>query len=132
MSETDLSRAITKALTQLGHIVVRVHSGKVRAVAPGAKWPQRAKGLHWLQLADKGTPDRVVLSPNGLTTWLEVKTPKGRLSPEQVRWHERAKKGGHRVAVVRSVTEALQAVSLDPRYFEVDRSEMGPIGHVPR
>lgn len=107
MSETDLSRAITKALTQLGHVVVRVHSGKVRVAIPG-----RVMSTHWMQLADKGTPDRVVLSPGGITTWLEVKTPKGRLSPEQVRWHERAKKMGHRVAVVRSVAEALAAVSV--------------------
>lgn len=108
MSETDLSRAITKALTQLGHVVIRVQSGKVFV------GNQYSSSGHWVQLADKGTPDRVVLSHGGITTWLEVKTPKGRLSPEQVRWHERAKKGGHRVAVVRSVAEALQAVKGPP------------------
>lgn len=63
-----------------------------------------------MQLAEEGTPDHVVSSPNGLTTWLETKTPIGKLNDAQKTWHERAKRNGHRVAVVRTPAEALAAV----------------------
>lgn len=99
MSETDLYDPIKKTLERFGHIVTRVHSGKVK-VRGG-----------WMQLADPGTPDHHVMSPGGLSTWLETKTPTGSLSHAQKAWHERAKKEGHRVAVVRSPREALEAVA---------------------
>ena len=98
MSETDLYDPIKKTLEHLGHIVTRIHSGKVK-VRGG-----------WMQLADPGTPDHHVMSPNGVSTWLETKTPIGKLNEAQVAWHERAKKLGHRVMVVRSPEEALAAV----------------------
>lgn len=99
MSETDRYSPIKAALELAGHIVTRVHSGKVKV-----------KG-GWMQLADEGTPDFHVASPGGRSTWLEVKDDKGFLSEAQERWHERAKKEGHRVAVVRSPREALAAVA---------------------
>lgn len=101
MSETQLQASIVDSLEKMGYLVIRVQSGKVR-VRGG-----------WMQLAPEGTPDLCVLSSH--TTWLETKTLTGRLRPAQVAWHERAKKGGHRVAVVRSVAEALTAVSTDER-----------------
>ena len=66
-----------------------------------------------MQLAEEGTPDLVVRSPGGITTWLETKDEDGKLRPAQKAWHERAKKGGHRVAVVRSVNDAVTVVGLD-------------------
>lgn len=102
MSETDLSRAIHQTLKGFGYIVVRVQSGKVRMLA--------GKREYWVQLAEKGCPDRVVLGPGGVTTWLEIKTPNGKLNPDQRAWHARAAEKGHRVATVRSVMEALMAV----------------------
>jgi len=81
----------------MGHIVTRVHSGKVK-VRGG-----------WMQLAEEGTPDFHVGLSGGGSMWLEVKDDDGELSHAQKRWHERAKKGGHRVYVVRSVAEALEA-----------------------
>ena len=99
MKETDISRAIVKMLSSLGHLVVRVQSGKV----------QTSSGS-WMQMAEKGCPDLICLSSGGVTTWLEVKTPIGSLNADQKAWHERAKRNGHRVAVVRSPAEALAAV----------------------
>lgn len=43
--------------------------------------------------------------------WLEVKTPTGRLRPEQVQWHEAARSRGRHAYVVRSVEDALRAVA---------------------
>lgn len=98
MSETDIGRAIRKTLERIGCIVTRVHSGKVKV-----------KG-GWMQLADEGTPDHHVMCPGGLSMWLETKTAVGNLSPAQKRWHERARKNGYTVKVVRSPQEALEAV----------------------
>jgi len=96
-SETGLSRAIRRALERLGHWVIRTQSrGRTgpRSVATG----------------EPGLPDLMVLLRGGHVAFLEVKRPTGRLSPEQVAWHERARAMGIRVAVVRSVPEAVDAV----------------------
>lgn len=106
MSETGLSKAITDALESLGHVVIRVHSGTVRVLPPSGRGSP-----YWMKLAPKGTPDRVVLSPNGRTTWLEVKTEEGSVSDVQERWHRKATRAGHRVFVVRSLSEAIEAVN---------------------
>jgi hypothetical protein len=98
MSETKLSASIASALTGLGYPVVRVQSGTVRA------------GGHYIHMADRGTPDRIVLLRGGKVLWLEVKTPSGMLSADQVVWHCRAAKLGHHVRVVRNVSEAIEAV----------------------
>lgn len=98
MSETDLYDPIKKTLERIGCIVTRVHSGKVKV-----------KG-GWMQLADEGTPDHHVMCPDGSSVWLETKTEEGKLSPAQRRWHERAKRNGHKVAVVRDPRQALAAV----------------------
>jgi hypothetical protein len=42
--------------------------------------------------------------------WLEVKTPSGILSADQVAWHARAAERGHAVRVVKSVSDAIAAV----------------------
>jgi hypothetical protein len=102
VSETDLSRAITKTLRALGYIVIRIQSGKLRIGMPGRE--------RWVELAEKGCPDRVVLGPAGTVTWLEVKTASGRLTREQKAWHARAQGLGHRVRTVRSIEQALAAV----------------------
>lgn len=58
-----------------------------------------------------GSPDLVgCLFPSGRLFALEVKTPTGRVSPDQKLWHGAARKLGAFVAVVRSVDEALAAL----------------------
>lgn len=93
-SETEISAALAARWEARGGIVIRVQSGKV---------PVRGG---WMQLADKGTPDQLVLAPHGLAFWAETKTPTGRLSDEQARWHMRAKRLGHFVFVVRDEAAA--------------------------
>jgi len=94
MSETDLSRSIRLALTTLGIWVIRVQAGIHRV---------RGGTLH---CAEPGTPD---LCLPGLG-WLEVKAQGGALEASQVAWHQRATREGVNVAVVRSVSEAVQVV----------------------
>ena len=94
VSETKISRAIQRALKQLGIWVIRVQAGTHRV---------RGGMLH---CAEPGTPD---LHLPGLG-WLEVKTKAGEPSPFQLAWHDRAAQNHVRVAVVRSVSEAVSTV----------------------
>ena len=98
MSETKLSRAIQDALAKLGVWCIRIQTGKVQLLHGG-----------WMQLAEEGTPD---LCLPALGSWLEVKTGGGKLKKTQVAWHSKAAKYGVRVAVVRSVGEALAIVGV--------------------
>lgn len=98
MTETKLSAAIASSLKKLGYPVVRIQSGVVRV------------GPHFVHMADRGTPDRIVMLRGGRVLWLEVKTPSGLLSADQVAWHARAAERGHVVRIVKSVTDAIEAV----------------------
>lgn len=98
-SEADLLRAVTSALTLAGHHVLRLQSGKV-PVKRG-----------FMQLCPLGTPDLAVLSRAGRTTFLELKRDAAsKPTAEQLRWHAMAVGLGHRVAVVRTVQEAVDAI----------------------
>lgn len=52
-----------------------------------------------------GFPDIIMALPGGRTIYLELKAPKGSLSPAQHLVHARLRDIGHRVHVVRSVEE---------------------------
>jgi hypothetical protein len=101
VKETALSKSIRKALAALGCWTIRIQSGVIPALYNGKK--------RFIHCAEPGTPDVLVLGPLG---FLEIKTAKGKLSADQKRWHDRAAKLGVRVAVVRSVKEAVEVVSL--------------------
>lgn len=69
---------------------------------------------------DAGTKQKYGLCPgsadlvgccDGRFIGLEIKSERGRSSPEQVRWAELIRSKGGFVAVVRSVDEAIQAVA---------------------
>lgn len=101
MSESDLQAAVCEALRRIG---CRVHENRV--VRKG----QRATG------AGKGSPDLLVSIPGARPrwvemVWMELKTDEGRVSQAQKDWHAQATLVGERVAVVRSVTEALAVVN---------------------
>lgn len=92
--ETIRQRTITQALRSVGRIVLRTHSGKVRV-----------KG-GWMQQNESGTPDLHVV-PN---FYLETKTLTGSLSDDQKRVHEKIRRQGGVVAVVRTAAQALAVV----------------------
>jgi hypothetical protein len=97
MSETALSRSIRLALSVAGFWCIRIGSLKVK------------KGKRMIRSGEPGVPDLMVQSPFG---WLEVKRPGEELSDDQKTWHAKAARAGVRVAVVRSVREAVEIVSL--------------------
>lgn len=108
--ETALQKEIVSALRALNLWVVRIPGqGTMQHVGPG-----RAV-LKASELA--GFPDLLVLGPEGLTAWLEVKTPAGRLSPPQKARHDRLAALSHTVAVVRSADQAV-SVLRDNGWFD--------------
>lgn len=95
--ESSVSRGVTDAWRKLGGIVVRVHSGKV-SVRGG-----------WMQLADRGTPDLLVLGDHGRGFWAETKTEKSHLTTEQIAMHHDLRRRGHPVYVIRNEQDARAA-----------------------
>ena len=92
MSETELSAAIRGALDANNFWVIRLNTSGRR-------------GRRSIASGERGMPDLHLPSLNG---WLEVKAADGKLSPDQKAWHFRAQQAGVKVAVVRSVQEALR------------------------
>lgn len=52
-----------------------------------------------------GMPDRVLIAPGGRVVWIEFKTPKGRVRPEQRKVLDSLRALGHDARVVRSTEE---------------------------
>tara|TARA_R110000868_G_scaffold24172_4_gene95872 strand:- start:730 stop:1017 length:288 start_codon:yes stop_codon:yes gene_type:complete len=52
--------------------------------------------------SNRGVYDRIVLMPNGVTWFVELKSPKGKLSKLQERFRDRLIMLGHRNAVIAS------------------------------
>jgi G:T-mismatch repair DNA endonuclease (very short patch repair protein) len=62
----------------------------------------------WLYLKNTslpGLPDRLIVAPNGVTYWVELKQPNGELSVLQEHQIKRLKALGHKVEVLWSETE---------------------------
>lgn len=117
-AETSLSRAIQSVLTAKGAWIVRVQAGVIPALYGTTK--------RFIHLAEPGCPDLLVMVPgrsSGLHMpigsarfmWLEVKTKTGRLSKDQIDWHARAHANGVDVRVVRSISDAIDAVFFPDR-----------------
>lgn len=89
---------------------------RLRCVAPAVSCvaiPNAAKRTQWAARQAKreglatGFPDCMCIWADGGICFLEFKTPKGRLSDNQAEWIERLAERGHRVAVVRSIDDAV-------------------------
>lgn len=57
-------------------------------------------------LGRKGAPDRLVMFPGGVMTWIETKSETGKLRPEQKREIDRLVALGQSVKVIRSEWES--------------------------
>lgn len=88
MTESEIQRDITAYLKTAGFIVYRMNSGYLKKN---------------VKLAPAGTPDLLVISPMGKTTWIEVKTETGVVSEVQQKMHLKLRTYGQEVIVARSV-----------------------------
>ncbi|MBR1156301.1 VRR-NUC domain-containing protein [Bradyrhizobium sp. JYMT SZCCT0428] len=58
----------------------------------------------------RGSPDLYFVAPNGVSAWLELKTPRGFLSFHQRRFARMCRRNRHLWAVAHSVEEALEII----------------------
>jgi hypothetical protein len=96
VSETQLSKAIRDALATMGVWVIR----------------SQVKGRTGKRSVATGEPGQPDLYLPALNAHIEVKVGGGKLSAAQIAWHSRAAKHGVRVAVVRTVSQAIGIVRM--------------------
>lgn len=101
-TEAQIQKAIVDTLRWRGHLVFAIPNGGKRGKVEAA----RMVGQGTLA----GAPDLVVILPNAGTLWLEVKTAKGVVTPQQKAVHALLRALGQRVEVVRSIDDALTAI----------------------
>jgi hypothetical protein len=100
--EESLQRTIVQ------HLTLRAASGVVwyhcpNGVSSSARTGARMKAMGIVA----GVSDMVFLLPSGLSCFMEVKAPKGRLTPEQKVFRDRVEANGAQWAMVRTIDEAL-------------------------
>jgi len=93
MRETDIEKKIKEYLKLNGYKVWKNLTEGSRTGGSGRK-----------KSPNKGIPDLSALK-DGITYYLEVKTPTGKVSEDQKKWHEEMYKHGAVVHVVTSVND---------------------------
>jgi hypothetical protein len=96
-AETALQNEIRAACSEYG-IVVRCNVGVF----------QTADGRYIDAGAPRGFPDLEVILDGGRVAFIEVKTPTGRVRPEQARFMDALAARRHIVGVARSVADAIE------------------------
>ncbi|GJE77221.1 VRR-NUC domain-containing protein [Methylorubrum suomiense] len=106
--EANIQRAI---LAYLGRTLPHgflIHHSPNGGMSKGENGRNRGLGTK------PGWPDLQIVGRTAdgepFTAYLEVKAPRGQTSPEQIVIHDRLKECGYPVAVVRSITDAREAV----------------------
>lgn len=95
--ETILQKQIEVALSDLDAIPYRMQVGNFYT-----------NNMTPIKIGIVGTPDLMIICPNGMTLWYEIKTKTGKTRNAQDKFHEELRKLGHLVFVVRSVEQAVQ------------------------
>lgn len=94
MKETEAQKAILDYLAIKKHFFWRNNSGAFET-----------KRGNFIRYGAKGSPDIFVLTDGGFLVQLEVKAPKGKLSPDQKEWKRRSEEIGAEYHVVRSIDD---------------------------
>jgi len=97
MSETDIQNEIRLALSAHG-VVLRMNTGVFKT-----------EDGRTIRCGIKGTSDLLFIG-NGYIAFIEVKTPLGRASPDQINFVKQIQKLGHKAGFARSVKEALNII----------------------
>jgi len=98
MKESDLLSYALTILKRSGLVAWRVPNGPVMHSINGGQKVFKKSPI-------KGFPDIAGVMGNGKFFAIEVKTPKGRLSPEQVEWIAKLNMSGAMAVVLRSRQE---------------------------
>ena len=90
--ETVIQNKIEVSMSRLGAIPYRMQVGNFYT-----------NNMTPIKIGIVGTPDLMIICPNGMTLWYEIKTKTGKTRNAQ-----ELRKLGHLVFVVRSVEQAVQ------------------------
>ncbi|MEH7462759.1 VRR-NUC domain-containing protein [Bacillus thuringiensis] len=72
MRESEVERYLAKKVKQIGGLAPK-----------------------WVSPGQRGVPDRIVILPNGITLYVEMKAPGKKLAPLQELWAKKLTKLGH-------------------------------------
>lgn len=92
--ETRLQHMVMEELSAKGYIPIRMNVGNYLT-----------HDLRTIKIGIVGTPDLLILNKNCKCFWIELKTEKGILSKEQIKFHNFLKSIGHHVYIVRNIKE---------------------------
>lgn len=99
MNETSIQNNIRMALSQYG-IVLRMNTGVFKT-----------EDGRTVKCGMPGTSDLLFVG-RGYIAWIEVKTPTGKPTAEQLKFIKIMQELGHRAGVARSVEEALEIINV--------------------
>ncbi|MGL4517040.1 MAG: VRR-NUC domain-containing protein [Shewanella sp.] len=102
MKESDIQRLIMLALSEAGCVVWRNNCGVLK----------NAAGIPIKFGLCVGSSDLIGIAPGGRFLAVEIKTPTGKATPEQIRFIEAVRARGGIAGVVRSPSDALALLSL--------------------
>jgi hypothetical protein len=106
MIQTGLVRGKPKA-TATNEREADIHR-RILAYCRGLGWVVHHSRMDVPATCGVGSPDFVVALPGDRTLWVEVKTAKGKVRPEQAAWIRRLQNLGHKAGVVRSLQEFVE------------------------
>ena len=101
MREQDIQRLIMLALSEAGCLIWRNNTGVLK----------NAAGIPIRFGLCVGSSDLIGIAPGGRFLAVEIKTPKGKATPEQLRFIEAVRARGGIAGIARSPAEALALLS---------------------
>ena len=101
MKEQDIQRLIMLALSEAGCLIWRNNTGVLK----------NAAGIPIRFGLCVGSSDLIGIAPGGRFLAVEIKTPKGKATPEQLRFIEAVRARGGIAGIARSPAEALALLS---------------------
>jgi hypothetical protein len=113
MSESNLQHRTVKKLESYGFIVIRLNAGRAYSISGNP-----------IQLSPPGSPDIMVILPDGKVKFVEFKASTG-IRSTQERMHQKLSQLGHEVIIARTdedVEEAFEGV-LKPGRIKVEVPE---------
>lgn len=109
MARQQIESGIQRSIVQYLRTVIP-HS-VVMAIPNGSQRTKTGRPANAVPGFLPGAPDLVVALPRGGVLWVEVKSPVGRVSENQLLVHGLLSAAGHNCVVVRSVDDIRQALA---------------------
>ena len=107
-SENRIQSEIMVELSKRGHKVWRANAGKVQDARTGT----------WIKLLPRGFSDLFGFKSDGTAIFIEVKTPVGKLRPEQIKFRDAVMEYPVIYGVARSAQEAVDIIENGSKYLK--------------